>query len=96
MPIYSYKCSKCGKVFDKFQKPGSNGKVLCEYCDGEAIRIFSPVGIIFKGSGFYKTDYGNPNSVTQASKKKEKAKEEKDSKTDNKPKSSSKDSTKSK
>jgi len=57
MPIYSYKCDKCGKVFDKFQKVGCDDIVKCIYCNSNASRLFSPVGIIFKGSGFYTTDY---------------------------------------
>jgi len=57
MPIYSYKCKSCGEVSDKFVKAGGNGKVKCEYCESDMQRIFSPVGIIFKGSGFYSTDY---------------------------------------
>ncbi len=57
MPIYSYKCKKCGRVFEKFQKAGSNSTEFCEECNSEAHRMFSPVGIIFKGSGFYSTDY---------------------------------------
>ena len=57
MPIYSYKCEKCGKIFDKFQKVGCDDIVTCIYCDSNASRLFSPVGIIFKGSGFYTTDY---------------------------------------
>jgi len=60
MPIYSYKCEKCGKVFDKFQKASEdngNNNVKCIYCNSGAHKLFSPVGIIFKGSGFYTTDY---------------------------------------
>ncbi|MDD3519844.1 MAG: zinc ribbon domain-containing protein [Actinomycetota bacterium] len=62
MPIYSYKCSNCEKIFDRFEKPGNNGKVLCLDCGSEALRIFSPVGIVFKGSGFYSTDYNSKSS----------------------------------
>ena len=57
MPIYSYKCDSCGEIFDKLVKPGENGKVLCVHCNSFTRRVFSPVGIIFKGSGFYSTDY---------------------------------------
>ncbi len=57
MPIYSYKCKKCGKIFDSFQRADENSNIRCIYCDSEAQRIFSPVGIILKGSGFYTTDY---------------------------------------
>jgi len=62
MPVYSYRCSKCGKVFEKLQKVGENSKVYCEDCGGEASRMFLPVGVIFKGSGFYTTDYNRPNA----------------------------------
>ena len=57
MPIYSYKCESCGEIFDRLVKPGENGKVLCVHCNSITRRVFSPVGIIFKGSGFYSTDY---------------------------------------
>lgn len=67
MPIYSYKCSNCEKIFDKFEKPGSISKVKCPDCDSEALRIFSPVGIVFKGSGFYSTDYNSKSSKPASS-----------------------------
>ncbi len=67
MPIYSYKCNNCEKVFDKFEKPGNCDKVVCPECGSEALRIFSPVGIVFKGSGFYSTDYNSKSSKTAAS-----------------------------
>lgn len=57
MPIYTYKCKNCGKVFEKFKKMSSNGNESCDECSSEAVRVFSPAGIIFKGSGFYTTDY---------------------------------------
>ena len=57
MPIYSYRCDKCGETFDKLVKPGGNGCMPCIKCKSDARRVYSPVGIIFKGSGFYSTDY---------------------------------------
>jgi putative FmdB family regulatory protein len=66
MPIYSYKCNNCGKVFDKFEKIGSKDKIFCTDCESEALRIFSPVGIVFKGKGFYSTDYGTKSSKTSS------------------------------
>ncbi|MDD5600307.1 MAG: zinc ribbon domain-containing protein [Actinomycetota bacterium] len=82
MPIYSYKCKKCGKVFDKFQKfnenDGSN-KTQCIYCNSDAVRVFSPVGIIFKGSGFYTTDYkSNSMNLSSSSVIADKDKEDKE------------------
>ena len=94
MPIYSYKCSKCGKVFEKFQKVGENSKIYCEDCGGEAVRLFLPVGVIFKGSGFYTTDYNRPraNGTSTVSNKNVKKKEDNkktESKSTDKAKSSS-------
>ena len=65
MPIYSYRCNKCGENFDKLVRPGGNGSVLCTKCQSDASRVFSPVGIIFKGSGFYSTDYKSGSSSTK-------------------------------
>lgn len=84
MPIYSYRCKNCGKVFEKFRKVGSEGKEYCDSCNSEALRLFLPSGIIFKGSGFYSTDYKSSsnksiNSSTTPAKedKKESKKEDK-------------------
>ena len=57
MPIYSYRCEECGETFDMLVKPGGNGRVTCVHCKSDARRVYSPVGIIYKGSGFYSTDY---------------------------------------
>ena len=65
MPIYSYKCENCGEVFDKPGKAGGNGRVKCVECNSDAQRVFSPVGIIFKGSGFYSTDYKSGSKSTK-------------------------------
>jgi len=59
MPIYSYKCNSCGEIFDRMAKAGENGSIPCIHCKAKTKRVFSPVGIIFKGSGFYSTDYKN-------------------------------------
>lgn len=64
MPIYSYRCKNCGKVFEKFKKMGSEGKEHCDSCNSEALRLFLPSGIIFKGSGFYSTDYKSSSNKT--------------------------------
>lgn len=79
MPIYTYKCTSCGKVFEKFKNMNSNGKEYCEDCSSEALRVFTPTGIIFKGSGFYTTDYksGSNKASTIAPAQKEEKKEDK-------------------
>lgn len=56
MPIYQYKCDFCGNEFELFKKLNGTDIVLCPICGEEATRIFSSVGIIFKGPGFYTTD----------------------------------------
>lgn len=72
MPIYSFKCEKCGRVFDEFLKAGNgngnNNKVKCIYCNSYARKLFLPTGIIFKGSGFYTTDYKSGSSNSSSSK----------------------------
>jgi len=60
MPTYEYECLKCGHIFDEFQSIKAPPVAVCpkEGCGGEAKRRFSPgAGFIFKGSGFYSTDY---------------------------------------
>lgn len=57
MPTYEYKCEKCNKKFESFH--GVNDNVdECVFCGGPVRRVFHPAGILFKGSGFYATDYG--------------------------------------
>ena len=57
MPIYEYECEKCLLRFEEKRRFGEDGGACCPECHSEARRIFSPVSIIFKGSGFYVTDY---------------------------------------
>ncbi len=56
MPTYGYKCRKCNEEFDVFQKMSDSPVEKCPKCGGPVKRVFHPVGIIFKGSGFYSTD----------------------------------------
>ncbi|HNR33698.1 MAG TPA: zinc ribbon domain-containing protein [Candidatus Hydrogenedentes bacterium] len=58
MPTYSYQCKKCGHVQDLFHAINANPRVKCEACGGACKRLLGTgAGIIFKGSGFYQTDY---------------------------------------
>jgi putative FmdB family regulatory protein len=58
MPHYDYQCEKCGKIFEVFHKISENPVESCPDCQGKVKRLISGgSGIIFKGSGFYKTDY---------------------------------------
>jgi len=59
MPTYEYKCPKCGTEFEAFQKITSKPVAKCPKCGGRAKRQLSGgAGLVFKGSGFYLTDYG--------------------------------------
>jgi putative FmdB family regulatory protein len=60
MPTYDYECAKCKNRFEVFQKMSDNTKKACPKCGGRAERLIGGgSGIIFKGSGFYQTDYKN-------------------------------------
>jgi putative FmdB family regulatory protein len=71
MPTYEYKCLKCGKSFDQFQKMSDKPLKACIHCGGKAERqIGAGAGIIFKGSGFYETDYKRAKKDSKPSKEK--------------------------
>ena len=57
MPIYEYKCKK-GHVFDAMQSFSDEPLTKCEVCGAPVQRVYHPVSVHFKGSGFYNTDYG--------------------------------------
>lgn len=58
MPLYDYKCKKCGHVFEIKQSMKEEPLKFCPECKGPIVRLISAAGIIFKGSGFHVTDYG--------------------------------------
>ena len=63
MPTYEYECEKSGKRFDFFQKMKDEPLKACPDCGGPVRKLItSPAGIIFKGSGFYATDYKKTSS----------------------------------
>ncbi|MBN1620605.1 zinc ribbon domain-containing protein [candidate division WOR-3 bacterium] len=58
MPLYEYECVKCGKSFELLRDFNSSSEIQCPFCGAAAKKIISSgIGFIFKGSGFYKTDY---------------------------------------
>ncbi|HHF52946.1 MAG TPA: zinc ribbon domain-containing protein [candidate division WOR-3 bacterium] len=75
MPIYEYKCTKCGKIWEILVLPHEEQPRICPECGGELERIYTgSVGLVFKGSGFYITDYAN--RTKEKSKKTEEKKKE--------------------
>ena len=63
MPTYEYECDQCGEHFEKFQSMKDEPVKTCPQCGGSVRRLIGPgAAIIFKGSGFYATDYRKGNS----------------------------------
>jgi putative FmdB family regulatory protein len=58
MPIYAYVCQRCGDEVEVMQSMADPPLKRCKKCRGALRRVFTPVGIAFKGSGFHKNDYG--------------------------------------
>ncbi len=56
MPTYAYTCTECGHAFDIHQSFDDAPLTVCPQCRGKLRKVFSPVGVVFKGSGFYRTD----------------------------------------
>ncbi len=56
MPTYQYTCTDCGEPVEALQKFTDEPLTVCAACGGRLRKVFSPVGIVFKGSGFYRTD----------------------------------------
>ena len=57
MPIYEYKCSKCGEIFEAFQKIDDQPLSRCKFCQGKVEKLISHSSFQLKGAGWYLTDY---------------------------------------
>ena len=80
MPTYQYACTECGEQLEKVQKFSDDPLTVCPNCNGRLRKVFSPVGIVFKGSGFYRTDSrSGPVAGGKDGKDKDGAKEKADS-----------------
>lgn len=71
MPTYDYKCAECEDVFEVTRASTDTSAVTCPRCGSAAKRVFTPVGVVFKGSGFHSTDYRSKPS--EAAPKKDEA-----------------------
>ena len=63
MPIYEYECEQCGVRFERLQRMAEEAIRVCPECNGHVHRVMQPVGVIFKGSGFYVTDNRGKSST---------------------------------
>jgi putative FmdB family regulatory protein len=77
VPTYQYTCTDCGEPIEAVQKFTDDPLTVCAVCGGRLRKVFSPVGIVFKGSGFYRTD--SRNGSVSASPETDKAKQDKQS-----------------
>jgi putative FmdB family regulatory protein len=90
MPIYTYRCENCGIQFDRRLHFDDKPLITCPECSKESLRkVYLPVGIVFKGSGFYTTDHRS--SSGQGSAKKSEKKSEAKAETNSNEKKSSKE-----
>ncbi len=76
MPIYTYRCEHCGVQFERQQSFQDEPLKICPECRKKALKkVIAPVGIVFKGSGFYATDHRSASGGGSRSSRKEESKE---------------------
>jgi len=67
VPTYQYSCTECGHFFEAVQSFSDDALTVCPECDGKLRKVFNAVGVVFKGSGFYRNDSrGKTSSVSPA------------------------------
>lgn len=84
MPIYEYKCQKCGKQFEALQGINDPDLKSCKFCRGKVHKMISMTSFALKGSGWYATDYAGKKPQAAKSKEKESASTESASATETK------------
>jgi putative FmdB family regulatory protein len=93
MPLYEYKCTKCGSVFEILQKVNDPLVKKCIHCQGPVKKLLSPSALQFKGTGWYITDYASKGSPKPEPKSEGTPKKGKETSTEKKTESSSPPST---
>jgi putative FmdB family regulatory protein len=68
VPTYQYSCNACGHEFEAFQSFSDESLTECPECKGEIRKVYTAVGVVFKGSGFYKTDSAAKKTSTDSAK----------------------------
>ncbi|MGN5238855.1 FmdB family zinc ribbon protein [Rhodococcus sp. SJ-3] len=66
MPTYSYACTACDNKFDIVQSFSDNSLTVCPQCSGKLRKLFNSVGVVFKGSGFYRTDSRSGSTASES------------------------------
>jgi putative FmdB family regulatory protein len=67
MPTYQYACTECGHSFEQFQSFSEDALTVCPQCEGKLRKLFNAVGVVFKGSGFYRNDSRSTAASSEAS-----------------------------
>jgi putative FmdB family regulatory protein len=67
VPTYQYSCTECGHFFEAFQSFSDDSLTECPECQGRLRKVFNAVGVVFKGSGFYRTDSRNGAAPSESS-----------------------------
>jgi putative FmdB family regulatory protein len=66
VPTYQYSCTECGHFFEQVQSFTEDSLTVCPECEGRLRKVFNAVGVVFKGSGFYRTDSRGGGSATDS------------------------------
>ena len=92
MPTYQYACTECDHSFEQFQSFSDDTLTECPECHGRLRKLFNAVGVVFKGSGFYRNDSRSTTTSTDApaAKSETKSDSKSETKTESKPKSDAK------
>lgn len=67
MPTYQYACTECGHAFEQFQSFSEDPLTVCPSCSGRLRKVYNAVGVVFKGSGFYRTDSRSSSGSSDSS-----------------------------
>jgi len=68
VPTYQYACTDCGHAFEQFQSFSDASLTVCPECEGKLRKVFNAVGVVFKGSGFYRTDSRGSSTSSEPAK----------------------------
>ncbi|MDX3640063.1 FmdB family zinc ribbon protein [Streptomyces sp. MB09-02B] len=96
MPTYQYQCTECGEGLEAVQKFTDDALTECPSCNGRLKKVFSAVGIVFKGSGFYRNDSRGSSSSSSPATAKSSSSSDAKSSSDTKSSTSSSSSSESK
>jgi putative FmdB family regulatory protein len=95
VPTYQYACTECGHAFEQFQSFSDEALTECPVCQGRLRKVFNAVGVVFKGSGFYRTDSRDKKTASSSSESKAETKTETKTETKSDTKTGTKSETRS-